>query len=75
MRFIFANIRKISKKNQPITAHWQNRGFSARWRDSGFVLHLSSQKHFVQKPRLRKCAKRWRKWQNDTATFERQAKT
>jgi len=31
-----------------ITAHLQNRGFSARLRDSGFVLHLGSQMHFCQ---------------------------
>jgi hypothetical protein len=32
-----------------ITAHLQNRGFSARLRDSGFVLYLGSQMHFGEK--------------------------
>jgi hypothetical protein len=36
------------KKKPQLTAHLQNRGFSARLRDSGFVLHLGSQIHFGQ---------------------------
>jgi hypothetical protein len=36
------------KKKTQLTAHLQNRGFSARLRDSGFVLHLGSQIHFGQ---------------------------
>jgi len=36
------------KSAQRLTAHLQNRGFSKRFRDSGFVLHLDSQMHFGQ---------------------------
>jgi hypothetical protein len=37
------------KSAQRLTAHLQNRGSSARLRDSGFVLYLGSHKHFGKK--------------------------
>jgi hypothetical protein len=40
---------KNKKTNETLTAHSQNRGFSARLRDSGFVLYLGSQMHFGKK--------------------------
>jgi very-short-patch-repair endonuclease len=53
MNFISAEkkskICQQRKTNETLTAHLQNRGFSIRLRDSGFVLYLGSQMHFGQK--------------------------
>jgi hypothetical protein len=63
-------------EHQPLTAVLRNGGFSGKLKCSFSnqpLWWVDSEE--LRNPPLRQAANRWRKWQNDSATIGRQAKT